>query len=75
MSYIRRLGSFFLFKILNFSIFLVFRKMNIFGGMPILWILFGGHRFMFISIYYLGSFLKVNIQNWDIFGGGCKSFK
>ena len=26
--------------------------MNIFGSMPILWILFGGHRFMVISIYF-----------------------
>ena len=30
--YIRRFGSFFKFKILNFNIFGVFRKMNIFFG-------------------------------------------
>ena len=40
-SYIRRLGSFFGFKILNFIIFGVFRKMSIFGGMKILWIFVG----------------------------------
>ena len=46
-SDIRRLGSFFFFfwgggvKILNFNIFWVFRKMNIFVGVTILWIFFG----------------------------------
>ena len=41
-SHIRRLGLFFLgYKILNFNIFWVFRQMNIFGGMKILWIFFG----------------------------------
>ena len=35
-SYISRLGSFFWFKILNFNILGVFRKMNIFWGMEIL---------------------------------------
>ena len=41
VSYIRRLGSSLGFKILNFNIVWVFRKMNIFGGMKILWIFFG----------------------------------
>ena len=41
VSYIPRLESFFGFKILNFSIFCVFRKAHIFGGMKILWIFWG----------------------------------
>ena len=54
------------------SMFLVFlRKMNIFGSMKIMWIFFGGNHKIglvwgsFLSI--LGSFLKVKVQNWDIF--------
>ena len=43
-SYICRLGSIFGFKILNFNILLGFRKINIFLGMKILWIFFGGHH-------------------------------
>ena len=42
-SYIRRRGSFIWFKILNFNIFWVFRKINIFLGMEIFWMFFGGH--------------------------------
>ena len=42
--------------------------MNIFGGMKILLIYFWGHP---ISMYFR-VFLKVNIQNRDIFGG-CKN--
>ena len=42
-SYIRRLGSFYGFKILNFNILGVFRKTNEFWGVKILWIFFGGH--------------------------------
>ena len=43
-SYILRLRPFFfLFKILNFIIF-VFRKMHIFGDMNILWIFLGHHK-------------------------------
>ena len=38
-SYIRRLRSF--FGVQNFNIFGVFRKMNVFGGIKILWIFFG----------------------------------
>ena len=43
-SCIRRLGSFFLVKILNFNIFWVFRKIDIFLGVKILWIFFWGHH-------------------------------
>ena len=38
--YILRLGLFFGFKILNFNIFWGFQKIDIFGGMKILWIFF-----------------------------------
>ena len=41
-SHIRRLELFFGFKILNFNNYWVFRKMNIFLDMKILWIFFGG---------------------------------
>ena len=46
-SYICRLRSFLGIKILNFNIFGVFRKLNIFWDMKILWILFWGHHKMF----------------------------
>ena len=53
-SYIRRLGHFLGFKILNFNIFGVFqKKMNIFGGMKILWIFLWGHHKIGV---YLGVF-------------------
>ena len=41
----RRLGTFFLFKFLNHIIFMGggFRNIDIFGGMKILWIFYGGH--------------------------------
>ena len=39
-SYMRRLVSYFGFKILNFNIFGVFKKMNIILSMKILWIFF-----------------------------------
>ena len=41
---IRRLWLFFAFKILNFNIFGVFKKINTTGGMLILWIFFWGHH-------------------------------
>ena len=41
-SHICRLGLFFGFKSLNFNNYWVFRKMNIFLDMKILWIFFGG---------------------------------
>ena len=50
----------------------VFRKINIFGGMKILWIFFGGHHktgqvSAAISMN-VWSVLKVNVQIGDIFG-------
>ena len=29
----------------------------------------GGGHFIYIYIYFLGLFLKVKVQNWNIFGG------
>ena len=43
-SYILRLRSFLGLKILNFNILRVFKKMNIFGGMNILWIFWGSSQ-------------------------------
>ena len=52
--------------------------MNIFLGMNILWIFFWGHPKIGLVLgvisMYLGSFLKVIIQNRDIFLG-CKNLK
>ena len=72
-SHIRRLGLFFGFKILNFNNYWVFRKMNIFLDMKILWIFFGGSSrnwasLRVISMHFRG-FLKSKVQNWDIFWG------
>ena len=75
-SYIRDMGQFLGFKILFFSFF--FRKMNIFlggggggGGEKILWIFFGViTKLDYIKeslLCILGSFLKVNVRNGDIF--------
>ena len=41
-SYIHRLRLFYGGQNLNFNILWVFRKLNNFGGMKILWIFFGG---------------------------------
>ena len=58
-SYIRRFGSFFWFKILNFNIFWVSRKINIFlgyedfggeGGSSQNWTLFRGHLYAFYGL-------------------------
>ena len=43
-SYIRRLGSFLGFKILNFNIFCGFQIVNTFWGMEVLWIFFGSSQ-------------------------------
>ena len=52
-SHIRRFGSFFWVQNFEFQYFLgVFRKINIFGGMKILWIIFWGH-------YKIGLYLVV----------------
>ena len=59
--YIRRLGLF--FGVQNFWIailFLVFRKMNIFGGMKILWTFFGGQ-------HKIGLYLGVISMHFRIF--------
>ena len=55
-SYIRRLGQFFGFKILNLNNFWVYRKMNIFWGMKICGY-FGG--VITILDYIKGSFLYI----------------
>ena len=52
--------------------------MNIFLGIKIMWIFFWGHHKIGLVLgaisMYFRSFLKVNIQNRDIFLG-CKNFK
>ena len=81
-TYIRRLGSFFRVKNLEFQYLFGFsEKMNIFWGMKILWIFFfslgggggGGHQKIGL---YLGDismqfrvFFKVNVQNGGYFWG------
>ena len=71
-SHIRRLGLFFGFKTLNFNNYWVFRKMNIFLDMKILWIFFGGSSQNWASLRVISMhfrvFLKSKVQNWDIFG-------
>ena len=61
------------FKILNFNIFWVFRKMNIFGGYEDFADIFGGSSQNWASLRVISMhfrvFFKVNVQNWDIFGG------
>ena len=66
------LGSFFWFKLLNFNIFDVYRKLLFLGDMKILCIFLGGHHK--IRLYYLGFislnfrvFLKVEVQTWGYF--------
>ena len=72
-SYIRRLGSFFAFRILNFNIFGGFQKKDFFGGMRILWIffessqnwtIFRGHFYAFF-----GLFLRSRYRMGDTFLG------
>ena len=60
ISYIRRLGSIFRFKILNFILLGGFRKINIFGGMKILWIFLGGH-------HKIGLYLGVMSMHFRVF--------
>ena len=69
-SYIRSFvgSSHFLgFKIFNSNIFGVFRKMNIFGDMKILWILF------FFFFFFFGG--GGSSHNWTIFLGNFYAFK
>ena len=59
-SYIRRLGSFFGFKILKFNIFGGgFRKMNIFWGLKILWIFFRGHHKISLNLGVISMHFRV----------------
>ena len=66
-------GYFFRFKILNFNIFGVFRKMNIFWIWRFCGYFLGGHHKIGLVLGYflciIGSFLKSKVQNWDIFLG------
>ena len=65
------------FKILNFNIFWVFRKMKIVWGMKIVWLFFvgggGGSSQKWASLRVISMhfrvFFKVNLQIWDIFLG------
>ena len=59
-SYILRPGLFFGFKILNF---------NIFGGMKILWIFFGGHHKIGLYLEVISMHLRVKVQNGGYFLG------
>ena len=68
-SYIRRLGSFFGVKILNFNIFGVFQKNKYFLGVMILWIFFGGSSqnwTIFWGHFYAfyGLFLRSRYRMW-----------
>ena len=58
-SYIYRLGSFFWFQILNLTIFGVFRKMNIFWGMKILWIFVWDHHKIGLYLGVMSMYFRV----------------
>ena len=58
-SHVRRLGLFFGFKILNFNNYWVFRKMNIFLDMKILWIFFGGSSQKWASLGVISMHFRV----------------
>ena len=70
-SRIRRLGPFLGFKILNFNIFWGFQKNEYFWGYEDFVDIFLGSSQNWASLRsflcILGSFLKVNVQIWDIF--------
>ena len=73
-SHIRRFGLFFGFKILNFNIFGGFQKNEYFLGYEDFVDIFGGSSqnwasLRVISMLFRVFFLKVNVQNWDIFWG------
>ena len=74
-SYIRRLGSFFGFNILNFNIFGGFQKNEYFCGMKELWILFGSSHnwtiFRVLSNAFFGNFLR-SMYRMGIFLGVAK---
>ena len=52
-------GHFFEFKILNFNIFWVFRKMNNFLGMKIVWIFFFGQHKIGLNLGVISMKLRV----------------
>ena len=68
------LGSFFGFKLLNFNIFGVYRKMNIFGGMNILWYFLGVITYLGVISMHFSRILKVKLHfgslKFQIFFGG-----
>ena len=77
-SYIRRLGPFFWIQNVEFQYYGVFRKNEYFFGYEdfvdiVLGSLQNWANFK-VFLCILGSFLKVNIQNGNIFGG-CQKFK
>ena len=65
------LGHFLGFKILNFNILGVFRKLNMFLDMKILWILFGGHHkfrlYSGVISMHLRVFSLSQSTEWGIF--------
>ena len=59
-SHMRRLNwAIFWFKILNFNNYWVFRKMNIFLAMKILWIFFGGSSQNWASLRVVSMHFRV----------------
>ena len=66
-SSICRHKSCFRFKILNFNILSVFRKINIIGGMKILWIFLGVITKLDYILGVISIRFRVKVQNWDIF--------
>ena len=58
---------------MNFNIFWVFRKINIFWGMKILWISFGGHHtivlYLGVISMHFSVFSKGQGTEWGIFFG------
>ena len=71
-SHIRRLGLFFGFKILNFNNYWVFRKMNIFLNMKILWIFFGGSSQNWASLRVISMHFRSQRYRIGIFFGVVK---
>ena len=59
-SYIRRLGPFFGSQLSEFQYFFwVFRKVNIFWGMKILWIFFWGHPKIGLVLGVISMYFRV----------------
>ena len=72
LSYIRRLGSIFWVQYFEFQYFGVFRKMNILGGMKILWNFLGGHHKIGLYLGVISMHFRVLSSRYrmgDIFGG------